>query len=247
MANNFWRPAWLTSLILIAVIVPATVKGAGFQVSPIRVTLSPEDKSSALTVRNDGDRPVIVQVQTVEWTQSDGRDSYKPTEDILATPPIFTVQPGKVQILRVGLRRAPDEVKELSYRIYLQEVPSTAQPGFQGLQVALRLGLPMFVQAQQHASAALKWSVEQIDRERLKVRAMNEGMAHMQVTDFALTPVGEDRPIAVEQVATYVLPGQAHEWLLPIDPVTKLSGRKIRLKAYTDAGNADVEVVVEKK
>ncbi|GAB3630568.1 molecular chaperone [Pandoraea terrae] len=247
MANNFWRPAWFISLILMAVIIPASVKAAGFQVSPIRVTLSPEDKGAALTVRNDGEQPVIVQVQTMEWTQSDGRDVYAPTEDILATPPIFTVQPGKVQILRVGLRRVPDPLKELSYRIYLQEVPPAAQPGFQGLQVALRLGLPVFVQAQQPAKAALKWSVETLDRGRLKVRAMNEGTAHMQVTDFALTLVGDDRPVAAQQVAAYVLPGQAHEWVLPTDPAKKLSGRKVRLKAYTDAGSADVEIAVEKK
>ena len=62
------------------------------------------------------------------------------------SPPIATIAPDKEQIIRVGLRRAPDKERELSYRLFLQEVPAPPKPGFQGLQVALRVGLPVFVQ-----------------------------------------------------------------------------------------------------
>ncbi len=47
------------------------------------------------------------------------------SSDLLATPPIFTLQPGGSQIVRVGLRGARNVPGEVTYRLSLREVPSS--------------------------------------------------------------------------------------------------------------------------
>ena len=73
----------------------------------------------------------------------------------MATPPIFTVPPKGTQVIRVGLRRAADAQQGLSYRMFLQEVPPPPRQGLQGLQVALRLSLPVFVMPARDARPVL--------------------------------------------------------------------------------------------
>ena len=101
-----------------------------FEVNPIRVDLAPQERSAALTVKNNGAESVVVQVSVLAWSQQDGRDVLSPTNEVLVSPPIATIAPDKEQIIRVGLRRAPDKERELSYRLFLQEVPAPPKPGY---------------------------------------------------------------------------------------------------------------------
>ena len=126
-----------------------------------------DSKASAtrsITVRNDGEEPVVVQSSVLAWTQEDGKDIYASTTEALVTPPIMTIAAGAEQIVRVGLRRPPDPRSELAYRVFLQEVPPPPKPGFTGLQVALRVGLPVFVAPGAPAARRLEWSAA--DRRR---------------------------------------------------------------------------------
>lgn len=65
----------------------------------------------------------MVQLEAMAWNKAQGQDIYTPTTDLIAAPPIFTVPPGGTQIVRIGLRRAPDPQRELAYRVYFQEIP----------------------------------------------------------------------------------------------------------------------------
>ena len=125
--------------------------------SPVRATLSARQQVGALTVRNDGAEPAVVQLEVLSWSQQDGKDVYVPTAEILATPPIFTVPAGGSQVVRVGLRRAPDPGASSPIGCICRRVPPPPKPDFQGLQVALRIGVPVFVlpPAPAQAGAAL--------------------------------------------------------------------------------------------
>jgi fimbrial chaperone protein len=46
-------------------------------------------------------------VQLFAWSQDAGQDILQPTTDLLVSPPVFTVQPGQSQLLRIALRGAP--------------------------------------------------------------------------------------------------------------------------------------------
>jgi fimbrial chaperone protein len=220
--------------------------GAGsFQVNPIRVDLSRGATNAAITVRNDGDEPVVVQSSIVAWSQENGQDVYAPTPEALVTPPIATVPPGGEQIIRVGLRRQADPQRELTYRVYLQEVPPPPKPGFTGLQVALRVGLPVFIAPLAPPVRHLDWSAQIRPDGAIVLSAQNTGNAHVQVTDFELRSSGAGESVAHESSLAYVLAGQRRQWTLSAPADRVKSARELRLKAFTDAGEIDTAVPVE--
>ena len=217
--------------------LPPAAAGS-FSISPLRADLTAQVKTAALKVRNEDAVVVVVQAETMAWSQADGQEVLEPTGDLLVSPPLFTLQPGAEQVVRVALRRGPDAERELSYRLVLQEVPQKASPGFTGLNMVLRLSLPVFVASAVPATPDLTWSAHRIDG-KLLVRAENAGKLHARVLNFTLASAGD----AFEQsVVAYVLPGQFREWAL--DDAGQLSG-VIRLTGHTDDGDFEQDLAVE--
>lgn len=214
-----------------------------FGVSPVRATLSANQPVGALTVRNTGTESAVVQLEMVSWSQQDGEDVYTSTRDVLATPPIFTVPAGGSQVVRVGTRRPPDAQRELTYRLFLQEVPPSPKPDFQGLQIALRIGVPVFVLPAVAAKPVLRWQANRTPEGGLKLSLANSGNAHIQIANFRLSLSGSVQPWVTRQVAAYVLPGQSRDWIVTANPVPP-PGAVLRLFAQTDAGDMEADVVV---
>ena len=233
-------------LLALALCVAAPEAPAGsFQVNPIRIDVAKGATSAAMTVRNDGDDAIVIQASLVSWTQNEGQDVYAPTTEALVTPPVMTIQPGGEQIVRVGLRRRPDPQSELTYRLYLQEVPPPPKPGFTGLQVALRVGVPLFVPPLAPGLRRLEWSAQSAPDGALTLIAQNTGNTHVQVTDFELRAAGAEEPLAHQTTLAYVLAGQRRTWTLPVPAGHAKPGGELHLKAYTDAGETDMALSVE--
>ncbi len=242
-----WRSTCHATLCVLAAFLPQLAGAAAWDIDPVRVELSPEQQTAAITIKNDSDQATSIQIQTVAWSQVGGKDVYTPTRELLVSPPIVTIAPKSEQVIRAALRRQVDASSELAYRINLQELPPPPVPGFTGVQVALRIGLPVFVQSQKgDAASKMFWSVVRMPNNQLKVGLRNSGSAHVQVSDFSLYVPGRDRPIAGESGSNYVLAGQTREWLLKTGPTETLAGGRLHLKAFTDAGDIDTELVLDK-
>src|SRR5712692_1255538 len=84
---------------------PARAQAGAFNVSPVRIALSQTHPTAILTMQNNGDQAVVVQIEVMAWSQADGKDIYTLSRDLLANPPIFTLVPQGTQIVRIGLRR----------------------------------------------------------------------------------------------------------------------------------------------
>jgi fimbrial chaperone protein len=219
-----------------------------FQVNPIRIELSRSTASAAITVRNDGAEPVVIQSSILAWSQQEGRDVYAATTEALVTPPIATIAPRAEQIVRVGLRRTPDAQRELTYRLFVQEVPQGAQPGFTGLQVALRIGVPVFVVPAIAAAKPLEWSANVAADGSLRLAARNRGNVHHRLSDFELRlgDAAGGAPIAAVASVSYVLAEQTREWLLTVGDERLRSARELRLKGFTDAGEIEASIKLER-
>jgi len=228
-------------------LVAANVTAGSFQVNPIRIELAKGATTAAMTVHNDGDDAVVIQASVLSWSQDEsGQDVYAPTNEALVTPPIMTILPGGEQIVRIGMRRPPDPQRELTYRLYLAEVPPPPKPGFTGLQVALRVGVPVFVLPPVPAIRRLEWSAQIAADGAIRLGAQNTGNAHVQVTDFELGAPGSAEPFAQQTALSYVLAGQHHVWTLPVPADRVKAVSTFRLKAFTDAGEIDTPVNVER-
>lgn len=201
---------------------------AGFSVSPIMVNLSADKKVVSLKVHNSSNQPTAVQAELMDWRQQDGTDIHQVvTRDLLVSPPIFTISPGETQVIRVGLRRPIDLKQELSYRLFLQEIPPAISDNFQGLRVVMRVGLPVFVEpAQVRTNADLKWKIRQSNTSDLILHTENQGNGHAKVTELRLKlPNGQE---LVQRGNFYILPGSQREWSIT-SKVAHLSGGTVTL------------------
>lgn len=237
------RPLGQAAVCGLALLFGAQAAQSGsFQVNPVRVSLSDDHPVGSLTVSNSGDQPAVVQLQIQRWTQLAGEDAFADTADLLATPPIMTVPPGESRVIRVGVRQRPDATTEASYRLFVQEVPPPPRPGFQGLQVALRFSIPVFVAPAQPLPPDLHWQGVAIPG-GVNLSLANRGNTHVQVLSLQLS--GPDGVPAMEpqDVSDYLLPGQTRRWQLkthaPVAP-----GMKVTVHARTDGGDATAEFVV---
>lgn len=228
------------AMCAVGLLAAMSAHAAEWEVDPVRVELSPAQQTAAITLKNMSTQATSIQVQVVKWTQVDGKDVYVSSRELLVSPPIVNIPAGGEQIIRAALRRPADPKNELSYRINLQELPPAPAPGFTGVQVALRIGLPVFVQTEKGGAVPkMEWSIQRMPDNQLKVTLKNRGNAHVQVTDFSLYLPATDQSVAGEAGSKYIMAGQMHEWLLKTSsPVTPTDGR-LRLKAFTDAGDVD--------
>lgn len=160
------------------VLAPSPALASQFTVNPTRVELSPRVTSAVVSVRNDGQAPVRLQVKTHAWTQAlDGQIKLDPTEDVVVFPTLVTLGPGEARRLRVAVTVAPADV-ERTYRVFLEELPPAngAAVSETGVQVLTRIGIPVFLQAIKPAA-----------RGGLSDVGLSDGTLHFQVDNLGNT------------------------------------------------------------
>lgn len=229
---------------------PAVVAGT-FTISPLRVDFNGVVSTAALTVRNEDAAAVVVQAQGALWSQAGGQEALEPSRDLLVSPAVFTLPPGGQQLVRVALRRAADPDRELAYRLTLQEVPQAAAPGFTGLQVALRLSVPVFVAPAVPAEPSVAWSLQHDADGRLVVTARNDGAAHARIHRFALKTADGAQTVFEQPSVAYVLPGASRRWTFDDNNDTRTNAipgagpaGPLRLEGTTDRGAFATELTL---
>jgi fimbrial chaperone protein len=255
--HPLFSKAWLKAcLATVLMFMLSAVQAGSFMIDPTRIELGPDQMSATLVLRNQDKVAIVIQADARHWRQQDGEDLLTPTRELLVTPPIVTIAPGAEQVLRVALRRPLDPRQEMNYRIFLQEIAPPPQPGFRGVQVALRISLPVFAKAGEGVQSKPIWSARYLAQEHaLRLVLENAGAAHLQLQDFALTQKqpqnqNQNQPqspqtLASRQSPRYLLAGQRQEWVIALDPAVRLSGQKLQLKATTYAGPLEQELALD--
>ncbi len=246
------RSQALWALAALALGCSSAARAASFSVEPVRIDLTSKTPLTTLTVRNNGRQPTVVQLETSSWIQNEGRSTLTGTTEILATPPIFTIPPGGVQLIRVGLLRQADPARELSYRILLREVVP-ADPAASGLRVALAISIPVFVQPPVPAAPKLQWQIVPEADSQLKVRIANTGNAHVRLGTVEIWPATNKTsaraphaaaPLARQDLGAYLLPGDSLTYSASLTPSPD-SPSSVAIRARTDNGDIDAEVATD--
>lgn len=226
--------------LVIVLLAPFGARAASFQVNPIRLTLSATQSTDVLRVTNNSDTPTVVQLQIVAWSQKNNADVYTPSRALLATPPIFTIEAGSLQVVRIGMRSAPDAKQETCYRLFLSEVPPAPKPGFRGVQIALRVGIPVFVEPAVATAPALQWSAKRLSADELQITAVNNGNAHVEILKLNVNAPGHGTPL-VQEFGGYVLPGAQRAWTLKL-AAPLAANAPLEITADTDRGSFHAQV-----
>lgn len=226
----------------LALLLLAEVAVAGsFGVTPTRLVLSQQSASASLTVRNLDDKPTVVQVEVNAWIMREGDDVLENSAELIAVPPLFTLEPGGSQIIRVALRSPPATENELTYRLLLREVAPAKDLGQVGLQMLLELSVPVFVLPPGGASPDLNWLLAHNAAGSLELRAHNAGNAHVQLQKARLESMG-GQVIESPDLSVYLLPGQSRVWPLSGQAAV---GSRWTLAVKTDAGELEAELLLE--
>jgi len=230
---------WRAAAGMLCAAAAGSAAAGSFSISPIRGDLGNAHRTEVFTLRNEDDAPVLIQVTAAAWSQESGEEQFHDTAELLTTPPVFKIGPRGEQIVRVALRRAVDPMRELSYRLFFQEVPQASTPTVNGLSVALRLSVPVFVGPARAANADLQWALREAADGSMRIEVSNRGSAHEHISDF---DVQFDAAAAAHiSLARYVLPGGRASWTFKPPSRAPDSGR-ILVHGYADAGEFSTEV-----
>jgi fimbrial chaperone protein len=134
-----------SAALLLFLLLPVAARAGDWRVSPIRLDLGRDAKSGAVTVANDADERLQVQMKAFEWTQdAEGKDRYEETGEILFFPRLMILEPKEEKILRAGIR-VPAAAKEKTFRLFIEEIPGPRKTEGVNVAVAIRFGVPIFV------------------------------------------------------------------------------------------------------
>lgn len=196
-----------------AAALAAPAAAGTLQVDPIRLEINAGRRTATLRVRNQEQAPVTIRAYALEWTQPDGEDHYQESAALIVSPPVFTIPAGGTQLIRVGLRRPAADPR--AFRLMVEEVPR-ALPG-SGVQVALRLNLPLFAMMEAGSAAELSWSASRTADGRWTVEAANAGSHYVRVE-----PAAAEAATGVNFEANanlgVVLPGSRQRWVVGAEP-----------------------------
>lgn len=206
------------SLLAVALLaLSAAACAASFTVNPVRIELSESSPTAVLQVENTQCSPVTLQLSPMAWSQPDGKDVLTPSRDIIASPQIFSLKPGATQLVRIGWLRRPDADTERPYRLLVEEIPAPPPTDFKGLQVALRISLPVILKPAGATVAKLSATVVHDRQQQLRVQLTNRGNAVAHLYGLSVHAAGGTQAKLAAYPSVYVLPGQQRElaFLLP--------------------------------
>jgi len=216
-----FRRMWLPTLLIAHA---TSVGAAALQVAPTRLALPPDNRAVALTVTNTGNAPTLLQLEPMRWSQDTGSDDYSATDELIVSPPIFTLDPGAEQIVRLARRDGAAPSEERAYRLFIQEVPTPASRSSQELTVVLRIGVPMFLTPATAPEAALQWNLECTHTGSPVLRILNPGARTVRIDELVVRADTVSHP----ERALYVLAGAIR--LLSLHDVPA-SARHVELRA----------------
>jgi fimbrial chaperone protein len=168
-----------------------------------------------------------------------------PTQDIILSPPIFTLGAGVSQTIRLMLRRGArggndTPGSERTYRLLIDEVPPTNSTAQQIL-VAMRVSVPVIIGSAEPKPSNLQWRARRSGAGTITVSALNGGKTFDRIHSIAATMGdGSVQAVTASGANSYILAGATRQWVL------KSGGNSstLRLRLTTRSGRSEQLVAV---
>lgn len=188
-------------------------------------------------LENRGNTLQTYQMRVYAWSHTGSKEELTEQDDIVGSPPIMQIEPGKRQLVRLIRTGTPPPGKEMTYRVILDEIPSAepeAPDKANGVKFRMRYSIPVFVFGEGLASQSmqgngktdadkvvvdpsLSWRIKN-DRKQKTLEVSNKGPIHVHLRNltFARRDGMKTDPGGA---AGYILPGKTMSW-----PVTAEMG-----------------------
>lgn len=159
------------------------------QVYPIHITLSPDKPIATLKIINKSLEKKFIEIDGVKWSQYKNVDRYRSTNDLLVMPPIFSLNPGEKQIVRVAYAtRKFNKKNDSAYRLIVNELPVHPKKWHvdNGLNIRLRVLLPVIYSPSPHENTQYLWQVEKTKKNNARLKIVNSGQKVILLTSWQL-------------------------------------------------------------
>lgn len=207
---------------------------------PLNPVIESQDKTSAIWLQNNGKKPVVLQIRVLKWQQKAAENHYDEQKEVVISPPMAEIQPGKKQFVRLIKQTTLPDQTEYAYRIFVDEIPQANEAGdteevTMGIKFQMRYSIPLFLQGkniwtnqnykQQRdiktaTQAALSYQIKNNAGKRW-LEIQNKGQVHARISNIYFRDGGKKSNVNGGLLG-YVLPGNTMQF--PLSAQTKTGG-----------------------
>jgi len=212
----------------------SSANAASLRVSRVLLDLKAQTASATLRVWNDARRPINVQIRVFRWVQRNGEDVYEQTGDVVASPPITTLQPRGENLIRIVRTTNRPVSGEESYRLIVDELPDPSSRQAGTVSLVVRHSIPLFFSTVDAPGANPSWTV-QPRRGGVLVTVRNDGAMRLRVSNMVVNSGGA-AVARRDGLVGYVLGGSIASWFVPAARGGGISGGQVTISAESEAG-----------
>jgi fimbrial chaperone protein len=210
------------------------------QVSTTTLEIPQQQAATSLTIQNTGTDQLDFQVRVYRWTQPGGEESLIETQDVVASPPFATVQPGRNYTIRIVRPGRPSHDGEDCYRLLIDELPKNVKASGLGVNFAVRYSIPVFFTRLTREPPSLVFSIAKA-ADGYRLSATNKGSTRVRLANVTLAPDG-GTPILKPGLVGYVLSGATMSW--PIQAKSRdRTGDTLTITADSDRGPINARIL----
>lgn len=240
-----YRSPTLLLLLFFTLLLPLPVAAASWRVIPILLDFDQKTRSGVITLYNEGENKVSLQIKSMAWSQdSTGKDQYQEDAELIFFPRLLTIEPGKSQVLRVGMQ-IPATAVEKTYRLFIEEIPE-ARKADQGatIAIALRFGVPIYA-APLKSEARGEFGEAVLAKGAVTTVIKNSGNVHFRIQTVQL--IGKDvsgaEVLRQKLDGWYLLSGVSRPYVFTLPAEACRKAATLELLADTD--REDVATVIK--
>jgi fimbrial chaperone protein len=183
---------------LMLLLVTVAAAAGGFGLSPIGLTISGKEISGSVTATSAGSGPVVLQATVLAWHQENGRDGTAPTESVSVIPPLFKLDPGAAQLIRIIPKPGSRGSTQQAYRLVVREVPTSESNIRLGANFVFAMDVPVYIDP---PGTALVPARPKVTLRGSAVVFANDGDRYFRITDVRFMVEGKEVHREVRVVA----------------------------------------------
>jgi len=155
------------------------------QVEPVLLDVTAPGAASTVSLRNDGTKPISAQIRVFRWLIVNGKEELKPTNDVVASPPVETLAPQRKYVVRIVRVTKRPVVGEESYRLLVDQLPNLSQQRNGAINLLVRYSIPVFFGTADKQNPKIAWSVARHGN-KIIVTANNSGERRLRISALRL-------------------------------------------------------------
>lgn len=183
---------------------------ANINIMPIMLTLKPTDSYVKVEISNPTSQQRSFHGRVKKWIQVDGQEIYQDVSDWIVSPTIFTIGPGKTQLIRLAPKNRISSSHEGSFRFVLMEIPNKMRVNVGQVKMIFNIILPLFIETNSPSQ-----DLPKIERDGHDLILYNPNNHHL---DLAHMSKGKEKV----NFHGYLLPGERKK--LPLSNNMALEG-----------------------